>query len=185
MKNRVTNNRHDTQPSQIILVLYRSVLYLPCTDERQTSETRAWNRASFLAYQTRFSTIFTSADKTYLTYPFKNRITTRVGIRKYALRDHRLASLGEASWCQTVTLGRIFLSAPHTHERFLKSCLTMSLLNGTILDRKNGNGRGTHWLMLKFYSFRCFNIFRRYCWWKIIQSFNFFIRATTILQNYI
>ena len=39
---------------------------------------------SFLAYQTRFNTIFTSADKSYLTYPYptrgidKNRIPTHV-----------------------------------------------------------------------------------------------------------
>ena len=42
-------------------------------------------------------------------------------IEKSAPRDHCLALLGEASWCQTMTLGRIFLSAPHTHERFLYS----------------------------------------------------------------
>ena len=41
-------------------------------------------RNSFLAYQTRFSSIFTSADKSYLTYPYpipeieKTRIPTRV-----------------------------------------------------------------------------------------------------------
>ena len=34
-------------------------------------------------------------------------------------RNHCLALFGKASWFQTVTLGRIFLSAPHTHETFL------------------------------------------------------------------
>ena len=42
-------------------------------------------------------------------------------IEKSIPQDHCLASLGIASWCQTVTVGWIFQSAPHTHERFLIS----------------------------------------------------------------
>ena len=42
-------------------------------------------------------------------------------IEKFVPRDHCLTSLCTASRCQTVTLGQIFLSAPHTSERFLYS----------------------------------------------------------------
>ena len=42
-----------------------------------------------------------------------------VHIEKSTPLDHCFASLGSASWCQTVTLGWIFLSAPHTHASFL------------------------------------------------------------------
>ena len=43
-----------------------------------------------------------------------------------------LPSLGKASWCQTVTLGQIFLSAPHTRGRFLYlySMVICGMLNG-------------------------------------------------------
>ena len=44
-----------------------------------------------------------------------------VRIEKSIPRDHCLASLGKASWCQTVNLGWIFLSTSHTNERFLQS----------------------------------------------------------------
>ena len=44
-----------------------------------------------------------------------------VRIEKSIPQDHCLALLGKASWCQTVTLGQIFLSAPHTHEKFIYS----------------------------------------------------------------
>ena len=40
-----------------------------------------------------------------------------VRIEKSVPRDHCLASLAKASWCQIVTLWHIFLSTPHTHER--------------------------------------------------------------------
>ena len=46
-------------------------------------------------------------------------------IEKSVPWDNCLASLGEASWCQTVTLGRIFLSVPQTHERFLYSSVSV------------------------------------------------------------
>ena len=41
-----------------------------------------------------------------------------VWIEKSVPRDHCLASLGTALWCQTVTLGQIFLSAPNNQDRF-------------------------------------------------------------------
>ena len=60
-----------------------------------------------------------------------------VRIVKSIPQDHYLESLGRASWCQsqTVTLGQIFLSAPHTHERLLyfawrwADCLLPDLLS--------------------------------------------------------
>ena len=47
-----------------------------------------------------------------------------VRTEKSVPRDHCLASLGKAKGCQTVTLGRSFLSAPHTHEILLYSQMT-------------------------------------------------------------
>ena len=49
-------------------------------------------------------------------------ILSSVRREKSVPRDHCLTSPDRASWCQTVTLGRIFLSAPHIHEIFLWSC---------------------------------------------------------------
>ena len=43
-------------------------------------------------------------------------------------RDHCLASLGKAYRCQTVTLGRNFLSTPHIHERFLYSVINIHVI---------------------------------------------------------
>ena len=40
-------------------------------------------------------------------------------IEKSVPLDHFLASLGKASWWQTMTLGRIFLSALHTHNSYI------------------------------------------------------------------
>ena len=59
-----------------------------------------------------------------------------VQIKKSVPRDHYLASLGKASLCQTLTLRRIFLSAPHTHERFLYSCTGQSRGNSCQVCKK-------------------------------------------------
>ena len=54
----------------------------------------------------------------------KNNLSWLFGAdRKICPSDHSLASLSTTSLCQTVTLGQIFLFAPHTHERLLYSCI--------------------------------------------------------------
>ena len=64
------------------------------------------------------------------TLEFKRYVRKRiyhgclVQIEKSVPWDHCLASLSTALWCQTLILWQIFLSTPHTHERFLYSAIS-------------------------------------------------------------
>ena len=50
-------------------------------------------------------------------------------------RDHCFASLGKASWCQTVTLGTEFsIRTSHPRKRLIKSTIQMVILNSLLLD---------------------------------------------------
>ena len=56
--------------------------------------------------------------------------------RKIRSSGSLLGILRKASWCQTVTLGQVFVSAPHTHERFLYSFLQRVYISCDAMYRK-------------------------------------------------
>ena len=51
-----------------------------------------------------------------------------VGIEKSVPRDHRLSSLGKPRDANRWSSGRIFLSHPHTHDRFLYTMLEICMV---------------------------------------------------------
>ena len=87
-------------------------------------------RSVFLAYQKRFSVIFTSADKPYLTYPYPTR-----GIAKQVAQRATIAHL--SPMCQ----GQISFQKIQTHPSFNACSCYMKVSKGSNQkkQRKSGN----------------------------------------------